>query len=93
MMIEVTPGDKEVNRGADQQIRARLVGFDTREVALFTQAEKSAAWIPARDGAAVPGNGFLYLLVDVQSSLRYYVEAGGVRSQIHLLRVTDRPGS
>jgi hypothetical protein len=38
------------------------------------------------------GNGFVYLLVDVQSSLRYCVEARGVRSETHVLRVTDRPG-
>ena len=91
MMIEVTPGDKEVNRGADQQIHASLVGFDTREVALFTQADKSTAWIPVAMEPQSRGNGFLYLLVDLQSSLHYYVEAGGVRSRTHLLRVTDRP--
>lgn len=45
MRIEVTPGEREINRGSDQQILARLVGFDTREVALYTQAEKSTAWI------------------------------------------------
>lgn len=92
MMIDVTPGDKDVNRGADLQIRARLIGFDTREVALFTQAGKSAAWIPVAMEPQSQGNGFLYLLVDIQSSVRYYVEAGGVRSQMHLLHVTDRPG-
>jgi hypothetical protein len=91
MMIEVTPGDMEVSRGTDQQVRARLVGFDTPEVMLFARAEGSAAWLPAAMEPEARGNAFLHLLVDVQSSLRYYVEAGGVRSQVHLLRVADRP--
>ena len=92
MRIEVTPGEREINRGSDQQILARLVGFDTREVALYTQAEKSTAWVRLAMEPQSRGSGFLYLLVDVQSSLRYYVEAGGVRSETYTLRVTDRPG-
>jgi hypothetical protein len=91
MMIEVTPGDTEVNRGADQQIRAQLIGFDTQAVTLFTRAERSAAWLPAAMEPQSRGNGFLYLLVDIQSSISYYVEADGVRSPMHLLRISDRP--
>ena len=91
MRIEVTPGDREINRGTDQEIVARLVGFDMREITLFTQAEKSIAWVPLPMEPEPRGSGFLYFLVDVQSSLRYYVEAGGIKSQTYLLHVTDRP--
>ena len=37
------------------------------------------------------GSGFLYLLVDVQSSLRYYVESRGVRSPPFTIKVVDVP--
>ncbi len=91
MRIEVAPGDSEINRGSDQQILARLIGFDTRGVTLFTRAEDAVAWVPLAMEPQSRGSGFLCLLTDVQSPLRYYVEAGGVRSQTYLLRVTDRP--
>jgi hypothetical protein len=92
LMIEVSPGDREINRGEDQQIQARLVGFDTPDVKLFTQSEGSSAWVPSAMEPQPRGNGFLYLLIDIQSPLRYYVEAGGVRSMTHRLRVVERPG-
>lgn len=87
--ITVTPGDLDIARGADQQIKAQLVGFDGRDVQLFVLPGSAAGWTPLLMEPESRGSGFLYLLVEIQSSLRYYVEAQGVRSPTHTLTVTD----
>ncbi len=91
MAIQVNPGDLEIARGSDQQIEASLLGFDSPQVRLYTLPEGSAAWEEAVMEPRPQANSFLYLLVDVQRSLRYYIEAGGIRSEIHTLSILDRP--
>ena len=91
LMVLVTPGNTELAKGTDQQIRAQLVGFDSPEVKLFTQPESATVWTPLPMEPETRGSGFLYLLVDVQSSLRYYVESRGVRSPPFTIKVVDVP--
>ena len=89
--IRVSPGDKEIARGSDQQIEASLVGFDSQEVRVLVQPEGWSAWQPAVMEPRPQGSSFQHLLVDVQQSVHYYVMAGGVRSNTHALRVIDHP--
>jgi len=90
LMIEVGPGDVELTEGSDQEIEARLVGFNSAEARLFTQEEGGASWAEIAMEPGATGGRFLYLLVDMRSPLRYYVEAGGIRSRSHILKVLSR---
>lgn len=89
MSIKITPGDIEVAKGSDQQLRAQLIGFDSPEVRLYTQPEDSKTWNSSPMEPDLRGSNFQYLLVDLRSSLRYYVESKGVRSQIYSVKVLD----
>jgi hypothetical protein len=89
--IEVTPGDVEIAKGLDQQIKAQLIGFDSANVQLFTQPANSSAWTPAAMEPEPYGNGFLYLLVEVKSDTRYYVTSGDVRSKTFTIKVNNAP--
>ena len=89
MMIQVTPGDVEIPEGSDQQVRAQLVGFDSPDVRLYLQPEGTTSWNSSPMEPDLRGSSFQYLLIDLRSSLRYYVESKGVRSQIHSVKVLD----
>ncbi len=91
MMITVTPGNLELAKGSDAQIRAQLVGYDSPDVKLYVQNETATVWTPIAMEPEPRGSGFLYLLIDVQSSLNYYVEAKGIRSQSFMIKVLDLP--
>ncbi len=90
-LIHVTPGNVELAKGSDQQITAQLVGFDSSEVNLYAMPATSTAWLPSTMEPEPRGSSFRYLLVDIQTPLRYYVEARGVRSPTYILNVTDLP--
>ena len=89
MTIKVLPGDVEVARGADQQIRAQLVGFDSPDVRLYVQPEGANKWDSLSMEPDPRGSAFQYLLIDLRNSLRYYVESSGVRSPVYSARVLD----
>ncbi len=91
VMIQVLPGNAEVARGSDQQVKAQLVGFDAPAVRLYVQPEAAPSWMPLGMEPEVRGSGFAYLLIDLQSSTRYYVEAKGVRSPTYAFKVIDIP--
>jgi hypothetical protein len=90
MAIRITPGDVEVARGSDQLIQAQLLGFDSPDVRLYLQPEASNQWNPSAMEPDPHGSGFRYLLIDVQSPLRYYVESKGVHSRICSIGVLDQ---
>jgi hypothetical protein len=89
MRIKISPGDIDIAKGSDQQLKAQLVGFDSPDVRLYTQSEGSSTWNSLAMEPDSRGSGFQYLLVDVLSSLRYYVEAKGVKSPAYSIRVLD----
>jgi hypothetical protein len=92
MSIDVKPGNTEVGKGADQEFRAQLIGFDSPEVKLFVQPDKpGAAWNALAMEPEKRGNGFVYLMVDIQAGARYYVEAKGVRSSTFAFKVLSIP--
>src|SRR5437867_4145819 len=91
LLIHVTPGSVELPKGTDQQVKAQLAGFDSPDVKLYVQPETATAWTSYAMEPEPRGSGFLYLLIDLQSSMRYYVEAKGVRSLTYTLKVVDLP--
>ncbi len=90
-LIVVTPGNLEVSKGSDQQIKAQLVGFDSTEVNLYLMPAASTVWSPSAMEPEPHGSSFRYLLVEIQAPLRYFVEARGVRSPTYTLNVVDLP--
>lgn len=44
LMIKLLPGDVEIAKGSDQQIKAQLIGFDSPDVRLFLKQESSNSW-------------------------------------------------
>ena len=79
--IEVTPGNAKVPRGADQTVKAKLLGLhvDGRDAddAHATRRRRSSACrsSPATDPAAFEG-----MLFHLEKPTEYYVESNGVES-------------
>src|SRR5499427_1499509 len=89
--IDVQPGNAKVPRGADQAIRARLLGFSSSDVAVMMRNAPNAAFervplIPVKD----PGQ-FEGMLFHLEKQTEYYVESNGVRSEKFSLAVVDLP--
>ncbi|MGA2264695.1 MAG: DUF4175 family protein, partial [Acidobacteriota bacterium] len=89
--IEILPGDIEIPKGMDQQVKAQLIGFDSGDVKLFLQSLTETTWTPFTMEPEPTGSGFRYLLVEVPSSVRYYVEARDVRSKTYTITVLNAP--
>src|SRR5256885_283088 len=89
--IEVQPGNTKVPRGADQAVRARLLGFSSSDVSVMMRNTPKAAFervplIPAKE----PGQ-FEGMLFHLDKPTEYYVESNGVRSEKFTLAVVDLP--
>jgi len=87
--IKVEPGDIEIAKGADQLIRARLVGFDAAEAQLYLQPAGGENWNTLAMERDPRDSSFRYLLVDIREPLRYYASARGIRSRVHSISVLD----
>lgn len=89
--IDVRPGDTDVARGADQLIEADLRGFDAERVEIAVKRESGGEWnrwpMTLDEGAT----SWSFLLLDLEHETEYYIEASGVRSDVHRIRVTDLP--
>jgi len=89
--IDVRPGNAKVPRGSDQTVRAKLVGFMSKDVALMVQNSPGGAFehvplVPTSDPAAFEG-----LLFHLEKDSKYFVEANGVRSDTFTMSVVDLP--
>jgi Domain of unknown function (DUF4175) len=89
--IEVQPGSAKVPRGADQAVRARLIGFTSSDVSVMMRNTPNAAFervplIPSKD----PGQ-FEGMLFHLEKPTEYYVESNGVRSERFSLAVVELP--
>jgi hypothetical protein len=88
--VTVTPGDATISRGADVSIAAQLRGFDTDLVELGVRSAGDTAFDRLPMAAGADGR-FGYLLFDLDAETEYFVEAGGVRSDVFTLTVADLP--
>src|SRR5581483_5317608 len=89
--IEVTPGSAKVPRGADQAVRAKIVGFTAKDAAVLMRKPGDAQYervplVPASDP-----NTFEGMLFHLDKSTEYIVESNGVRSPHFTLSVVDLP--
>src|SRR5689334_5114776 len=89
--IDVQPGNAKVPRGADQAVRARLLGFTSSDVAVMMRNTPNAAFerVPLIAGKD-PGQ-FEGMLFHLEKQTEYYVESNGVRSEKFSLAVVDLP--
>jgi hypothetical protein len=89
--IDVEPGHAKVPRGGDQSVKARLVGFTSKNVSLMMHTASGApfervALVPTSDPAAFEG-----MLFHLDKQTEYYVESNGVRSSMFTVSVVDLP--
>ncbi|PYR22114.1 MAG: hypothetical protein DMF98_20890 [Acidobacteria bacterium] len=95
--IEVAPGSTKVPRGADQAIRAKLVGFTSKDVGVMMRSSPGAPFerVPLVAATASGDNGapgtFEGMLFHLEKATDYYVESNGVRSPMFTLSVVDLP--
>jgi hypothetical protein len=89
--IEVTPGNARVPRGADQNIKAKLLGFSSPEATLMVRTDPQGDFerVPLVT-ASEPGS-FEGMLFHLDKSSDYYVESNGVRSTTFKMDVVDLP--
>src|SRR3954468_14060423 len=89
--IDVQPGNAKVPRGADQTVKARLVGFAAADVSVMMRTEPNGSFdrVPLIAGTQ-PGS-FEGMLFHLDKPTEYYVESNGVRSGKFMLEVVDLP--
>jgi hypothetical protein len=85
--IEVEPGHAAVARGADQQVVARLKGFDADRVEIAVKGGE--AW--KRETMADEGASYRFMLLRLEAPTEYFVEASGVRSPVYRIDVAELP--
>ena len=88
--IEVTPGNTKVPRGADQTVKAKLVGFTAADVSVMMRTAPNLPFdrVPLI-AAAEPGT-FEGMLFHLEKETEYFVESNGVHSP-HLHAVGRQP--
>jgi len=89
--LEVTPGDATVSRGSDVSITAKIVGFTSADVDLFTRTSAGAPFERAAMVAGADSGLFEITLFGVRESTEYFVQSAGVRSEVFDLDVADLP--
>jgi Domain of unknown function (DUF4175) len=94
--INVKPGTARVPKGSDQEITATLFGFDAQQVTIFSRrlvadGATAAEW---QGQAMEPGKElqrFQFSIFNIQESVEYFVETGGIRTETFRLEVADLP--
>ena len=89
--IEVTPGNTKVPRGADQAVKAKLVGFASSDVSVMMRIAPDGSFdrvplIPSAQAGTFEG-----MLFHLEKPTEYYVESNGVRSGKFMLTVVELP--
>src|SRR4051794_6736375 len=89
--IEVTPGNTKVPRGADQPVKAKLVGFTSSDVSVMMRAGANGSFDRVPLIASAQPGAFEGMLFHLEKETEYYVESNGVRSGKFTLSVVDLP--
>ena len=89
--IEVTPGNTKVPRGADQAMKARLVGFASSDVSVMMRIAPDGSFDRVPLIASAQAGTFEGMLFHLEKPTEYYVESNGVRSGKFMLTVVELP--
>jgi hypothetical protein len=87
--VAVQPGDVSVARGGALDISAALTNLSADGAELVFRSDSAAEWVRLPMGR--DAEAFTTRLFDITAPTEYYVEAGGVRSRSHRIRVLDLP--
>jgi hypothetical protein len=87
--IEIEPGNVQVRKGSDQLVMARLIGFDSGPVQLYSRRENSPSWDKNPMDPQKGSNQFGFLFLDINEKVRYYAQSGNVRSGEFSIAVSD----
>jgi hypothetical protein len=89
--VVVEPGDATVRSGATFEVNAEVIGFDTSDVRIYAQYESGVEWEAAPMSPRTAEAGFQFMFTAVREPFRYYVEAGGVRTNTYEVKVVVLP--
>ena len=89
--LQVEPGDTSIRQGGRLEVTAVPLGFEPRLVELYAKFESSVDWERAPMGPQLEGAGYGFSFSMVREPLRYYVEAGRLRSREFKVDVIAMP--
>ncbi len=89
--LHVEPGDATIRRGGRLDVTATPVGFDPAGVTVHAKFESSVDWERAPMGPQLEGPGFRFSFSMVREPMRYFVEAGRMRSREFSVGVVAMP--
>ncbi len=89
--IEVTPGTATVPRGSDQQVKAKLFGFQATEAEVRMRVAPDGAFERVPLVPAADANVFEGILFHLDKTIDYYVVSNGVQSPIFTMTLVDLP--
>ena len=89
--IDVEPGNTKVPRGADQTVKAKLMGFVSPDAALMMRSDPAASFERVPLVRSKDSDGFEGVLFHVEKTTEYFVESNGVRSPAFSMTVVDLP--
>ena len=87
--IEIEPGNVQVRKGSDQLVTARLIGFDSGPVQLYSRRENGSSWDKNPMDPQKGSNQFGFLFLDINEKVTYYAQSGNVRSGEFSIAVSD----
>ena len=89
--IVVEPGDTTIRQGTDLLVTAETIGFESTTMQLDAKFASSVDWEQASMQRQLEGSGFEFAFAGVREPLRYYVTAGGIRSEEFEVNVVEMP--
>lgn len=79
--LRVEPGDATIRRGGSLEVIATPTGFDPALMQILAKFESSVDWERAPMSPRMDAPGYRFAFSAVREPLRYYVEAGRMRSR------------
>ncbi len=89
--LELSPGDVEIPRGADQLVSLRIPGYDGGDVWLFTSPDDGISWSQTTMAAGDSSGLYETFLFDVAQDVDYFVRAAGQQTPTYRISVADIP--
>lgn len=89
-IFEVEPGDAELTKGEDINIRIKVKGSPLNKIYIALKNEDEVEF--NEEPVLADSNGvFNYYLSSVRNSFKYFAEAEDIKSELYTVNVTDRP--
>ena len=89
--LTVEPGDTTIRQGGRLDVTAEVFGFEPSTLLIHAKFESSVDWERAPMGPQLDGPGYAFSFSMVREPLRYYVEAGRLRSREFEVGVVAMP--